>query len=69
MYSLDCPKFPKLELGELIILKYIAGSERFELSLLDCVPEIVNDELVSNRNYSNTMGLPIPKLPLIIDTK
>ena len=26
MYSLDCPEFPNLELGELIILKYMRGT-------------------------------------------
>ena len=48
----------------------LEGSERFELSLLDCVPENCNNyDFVSTLRYLLQSGLTNAQTPLKIDTK
>lgn len=43
--------------------RLIAGSRRLELLLLDCVPEIVNDNFVCIKRYTKTIALTIELTP------
>lgn len=43
--------------------RLIVGSRRLELPLLDCIPEIVNDNFVCIKRYTKTIALTIELTP------